>query len=60
MAINFVDKHPVRQFSAITADDGVVICDKEQGAFLVLRCKEDINNLKKLLEKIEIIEVDEK
>lgn len=55
MYINIVDKNGPRVFTAISLDDGVVLCDKERGAFITLRCAEDVENLKKLLNKIEIV-----
>jgi hypothetical protein len=53
--INMVENHPIREFSALTLDSGIVLCDKEQGSFLVLRYREDLENLKTLLNKIEVV-----
>ena len=55
--IRFVDKLQPRKFSAICENNGIILCDKLEGAFIVLRCKEDIENLKKLLDSLEIREM---
>lgn len=52
--INLVDKHNPREFSAITANTGVILCDKQEGAFIVLRFAEDLERLKALLNTLEI------
>jgi len=54
--INFVEKHSPREYSSFCTDSGVTLCDKQSGAFLVLRYPSDLENLKKLLDKIEIKE----
>ena len=59
MMIKIVDKHGPREFSAITADTGIVLCDKQTGSFLVLRYKEDLESLKALLNKLEITDAKE-
>ena len=43
-----------REFSAIVHSGGVVLCDKQEGAFIVLRFAEDVERLRDLLAKIEI------
>jgi hypothetical protein len=58
-SIKVVDKHESREFTALACNNGVVLCDKIEGAFLVLRSKEDLEKLKKLkklLDEIKIIE----
>lgn len=54
--INIVDEHKPRKFSFFTTDKGVVLCDGENGAFLVLRFTEELKSLKELLDKIEVTE----
>ena len=53
------DKHDPREYSAIACNAGVVLCDKQDGAFLVLRSATDLKRLKQLLNKISTIEVAE-
>jgi len=57
--IKFVEKYEKREYSSFCTNAGVVLCDKNEGSFLVLRYPEDLENLKKLLNKIEVIEVTE-
>lgn len=52
--IRIIDKHPVRNFSAMACDGGVVLCAEDRGAFITLRYKEDLDKLKLLLDKIVI------
>jgi hypothetical protein len=54
MDFNIIEKHEIREFSMILNDNGVILCDKNMGAFIVLRHSEDIVNLRKLLDTIEI------
>jgi hypothetical protein len=54
--MKIVEKHEPREFSAISHDGGVVLCDKQSGAFLVLRFPEDLRRLKALLETLELKE----
>jgi|GEM_PF-2739559 len=54
--VSIVEKHSKREYTSLATNNGIVLCDKEDGAFLVLRYKEDIDNLKKLLDKIYIID----
>jgi uncharacterized pyridoxamine 5'-phosphate oxidase family protein len=56
MAMGIVKKHTKRVYSSIATNNGIVLCDKDDGGFLVLRCKEDIENLKALLDKIQFVE----
>lgn len=53
--INIVDKYEDREYTALATDGGIVLCDKIEGAFLVLRSESDLQNLKQLLDKIKII-----
>jgi len=48
-----VDEYKPREFTCFGVDGGIVLCDKEQGAFLVLRHPEDLENLQDLLKSIE-------
>lgn len=57
--VNIVEKHEPRKYSAMCTNNGVVLCDKLEGSFLVLRCDEDLFNLKELLSKINVVELDE-
>lgn len=50
----FADKHPVKEFTIIHSDHGLTLCEKQSGSFLTLRYKEDIENLKALVEGITI------
>ena len=43
-----------QQFSLLTTGTGVVICEKFDGAKLVLRCAEDVENLRALLAQIDV------
>ena len=54
--IKIVDKHGKRQYSSFCTNKGIVLCDKQEGSFLVLRYKEDLERLKDLLNSIEIKE----
>ena len=54
MNINFVDKHEPREYLSMSHDGGIVLCDKKEGSFIVLRYPSDITRLKELLDKIEI------
>ena len=58
MEINVIDKHEPREYTALMSDNGVVLCDKQKGAFLVLRYPSDLERLKGLLEKITMVETD--
>lgn len=52
--MKIVEKHQPREYSAIVHSHGVVLCDKEAGAFLVLRFPEDLERLRALLETLEV------
>ena len=52
--MKIIDKYEPREYSAISHDGGVVLCDKMTGAFLVLRFPEDLERLKALLETLEV------
>jgi len=54
--VKFSEKYEPREYSSFCTDNGVTLCDKRSGAFLVLRYPSDLENLKKLLDKIEIKE----
>jgi hypothetical protein len=43
-----------QQFSMLTTGAGVVICEKYDGAKLVLKCAEDVENLRALLAQIDV------
>lgn len=49
-----VKEHEPREYSAITCNKAIVLCDKQEGAFLVCRFPEDIERLRELLATIEI------
>lgn len=53
--MKIVEKYEPREFSALSHDGGVVLCDKQTGAFLVLRFAEDLERLKTLLETVTIL-----
>jgi hypothetical protein len=59
MKINVVKEHKPREYSLWSHSGGTVLCEKENGAFLVLRFTEDLVNLKKLLNEIEIVKVEQ-
>jgi hypothetical protein len=44
----------MKEFSTITGSKGIVVCDKEDGAIVVLNCAEDVENLKAVLDTIKI------
>lgn len=48
---DYIDK----EFSAVAMNTGIVLCDKQQGAFIVLRSTTDLERLKDLLGTLEII-----
>jgi len=54
--INAIDKHKPREYSSFCTNNGIVLCDNMEGSFLVLRYKEDLENLKSLLADISVIE----
>jgi len=56
--MKIVDKHEPREYSAMMSNAGVVLCDKQEGSFLVLRYASDLERLKKLLNEITMAETD--
>lgn len=50
-----IEKHEPREYSAFSHDSGVVLCDKQTGAFLVLRFAEDLERLRALLDTVTIL-----
>jgi hypothetical protein len=50
--MKIVEKHKPREYTAMMNDSGIVLCDKQEGAFLVLRYPSDLENLKNLLDEI--------
>ena len=54
--IKIVDEYEPRGYSSFVTNKGVVLCDKKEGAFLVLRYPSDLERLKALLDKIKIVE----
>jgi hypothetical protein len=52
--MNIVEKYEPREYCLMSHNGGIVLCDKKEGAFLVLRFKEDVERLKDLLSSIEI------
>lgn len=54
--LNVVNKYMPKEYTSFCTNRGVILWDKQEGAFLVLRFKEDLENLKKLLDKIEVID----
>jgi hypothetical protein len=57
MNIKIVDKYTPREYSSIATNEGVILCDKQEGSFIVLRYPSDLERLKQLLDKIKIVEV---
>ena len=56
---SLVTKASPREYTFFISDSGVVLCDKVEGAFLSLRFKEDLENLKELLSQIRVGELNE-
>ncbi len=52
MKIN--EAYEPREYTAITTNAGVVLCDKREGAFIVLRFPEDLERLRELLSTISV------
>lgn len=50
--MQIVDKHKPREYGAFVHSGGVVLCDRTEGAFLVLRFAEDLERLRVLLATI--------
>ena len=55
MSFNIAGEYSPREYTAISTDNGIVLCDKRDGAFIVLRFAEDIERLQSLLCGLEII-----
>ena len=49
-----VENHEPREYTAWSHDGGTVLCDKQSGAFLLLRYPEDLIRLRELLDSIEV------
>lgn len=56
--MNIIDKHEPREYSAMMGNNGVILCDKLEGSFLVLRYPSDLQRLKDLLDKITMVEAE--
>jgi hypothetical protein len=56
--MNIVDKHEPREYTAMMHDGGIVLCDKQEGAFLLLRFASDLERLKELLGQITMVEAE--
>lgn len=56
--MNAADKHEPREYTAMMYNGGIVLCDKKEGAFLVLRFASDLEKLKELLDKITMAETE--
>jgi len=55
MGVKIVDELEPQEFSAIVSDKGVVLCEKNKGAFIVLRSPEEIRRLKSLLDSFSVV-----
>lgn len=53
-----IDKHKPREYSSVMSNNGVVLCDKLEGSFLVLRYASDLERLKELLDQITMVETE--
>lgn len=54
--MSVVEKYEPREYTVFMHDGGVCLCDKRDGAFLVLRYASDLERLKKLLDSIIMVE----
>lgn len=52
--MKIVDKHTPRNFSAISHDGGIVLCDDQNGAFLCIRFPQEVTALVQLLNSMDI------
>lgn len=52
--MDLVENHTPREYSTISHNGGIVLCDKREGAFLVLRFPEDVERLKETLNAIDV------
>jgi hypothetical protein len=50
--MKIVEKHTPREFRAMSHNGGIVLCDDQDGAFLVLRFVEEVEALRLLLNGI--------
>jgi hypothetical protein len=50
-----IEKYAPREYTAFSHDGGVVLCDRQTGAFLVLRFAEDLERLKTLLDTVTVL-----
>lgn len=53
---NNMNEYERKEFTARIHKDGIVLSDKKEGDFLILRCAGDLENLKKLLNSITMSE----
>jgi len=58
LSINIIDKYPPREYTSFCTNNGVVLCDKLEGSFLVLRYTSDLDRLKALLNNIKVVGVE--
>ena len=56
--MNIIEKHEPREYSAMMSNAGIILCDKQEGSFLVLRFASDLQKLKELLDGITMVETD--
>lgn len=47
-----VNQMQIKEFGTLCTNKGIILCEKGEGAFLCLRCEEDLENLINLLSKI--------
>lgn len=52
--INVVKEYSPYEFSALVTSSGIVLCTEQNGAFLVLRFREDVENLRQLLGQVDV------
>jgi hypothetical protein len=52
--MKIVERYQPREFSAISTNTGIVLCDREEGAFIVLRFPEDVQRLRALLDTLDV------
>lgn len=58
MSFKYIEKHEPREYKAMMSNNGVVLCDKIEGSFLLLRYPSDLERLKKLLNEITMVETE--
>lgn len=54
--MSIIDKYEDREYSALATNNGVVLCDKYEGAFLVMRSAADLERLKRILNEIRVFD----